>query len=602
MRARSTLAERSADPPAVRAALERRARRGSAERLAEDDPACRERARGGHRGQPVAHPAAAGRARGRSTCWPTSTTAGPPRGRRRLDELRPLEAARAPARSRPATCSASTTCSRPPARRWPTWPPTCCAAAVAPGRRRPSLAVIGMGKLGGRELNYASDIDMLFVGRRRCRRGPGGARTWPAAASGSTPTCGPRAATARSSAALDVLRGLLGAVGRAVGVPGAAQGRARSPATRARPTRFDAAADAPLWDRPFTADDLRSLRAHEGPGRGRARPPGPRRARGQAGAGRHPRHRVRGAAAPARARPGRPRPALAHHARRARPSWRAAATSTGRRRRARPTPTGSCAGRAPPAARRRAADPHPARRPRPPRRRLARVLGYRGTPDGRRHRGRSTATSPASGNACAPSTSASTSARCSTPSPAPGRAVARRGRGTALAAFGFTDAERTRQAVRELTRGLTRSSRLMQQLLPLLLDWLSAAPDPDLGLLGLRKLASGDAAHHRAGRRLPGSPRGRPPPVRCCWAPPTLLGDMLGRQPRPDRAAGRAAPPARPAPGRPAAGSARRALGWRTELGDRQQALLRWRRRHLLRHRRPRRPTARPTSTGWAPT
>jgi glutamate-ammonia-ligase adenylyltransferase len=60
-----------------------------------------------------------------------------------------------------------------------------------------------------------------------------------------------------------------------------------------------------------------------------------------------------------------------------------------------------------------------------------------------------------------------------------------------LAAFGFTDVERTRQAVRELTRGLTRASRLMQQMLPLLLDWLSSSPDPDLGLLGLRNLASG---------------------------------------------------------------------------------------------------------------
>jgi glutamate-ammonia-ligase adenylyltransferase len=60
-----------------------------------------------------------------------------------------------------------------------------------------------------------------------------------------------------------------------------------------------------------------------------------------------------------------------------------------------------------------------------------------------------------------------------------------------LAAFGFTDVGRTRQAVTELTRGLTRSSRLMQQLLPLLLDWLSESPDPDAGLLGLRHLASG---------------------------------------------------------------------------------------------------------------
>ncbi|MDQ1375409.1 MAG: [glutamine synthetase] adenylyltransferase / [glutamine synthetase]-adenylyl-L-tyrosine [Actinomycetota bacterium] len=58
-----------------------------------------------------------------------------------------------------------------------------------------------------------------------------------------------------------------------------------------------------------------------------------------------------------------------------------------------------------------------------------------------------------------------------------------------LIVFGFRDADRTRQALRELTGGLTRTSRLMQQMLPLLLGWLSEAPDPDLGLLGLRSLA-----------------------------------------------------------------------------------------------------------------
>lgn len=58
-----------------------------------------------------------------------------------------------------------------------------------------------------------------------------------------------------------------------------------------------------------------------------------------------------------------------------------------------------------------------------------------------------------------------------------------------LAAFGFTDASRTRQAVVELTRGFSRVSTLMQRTLPLLLDWLSEAPDPDGGLLGLRTLA-----------------------------------------------------------------------------------------------------------------
>ena len=63
-----------------------------------------------------------------------------------------------------------------------------------------------------------------------------------------------------------------------------------------------------------------------------------------------------------------------------------------------------------------------------------------------------------------------------------------------LHAFGFRDVDRTRDAVAELTRGLTRSSRLMQQVLPLLLRWLADSPDPDAGLLGLRVLASGPAA------------------------------------------------------------------------------------------------------------
>ena len=70
-------------------------------------------------------------------------------------------------------------------------------------------------------------------------------------------------------------------------------------------------------------------------------------------------------------------------------------------------------------------------------------------------------------------------------------AVARR-----LAAFGFGDTQRTRAAVEELAGGLTRVSRLMGQLLPLLLDWLSVTPDPDLGLLGLRTLVV--RSHHRA--------------------------------------------------------------------------------------------------------
>lgn len=62
---------------------------------------------------------------------------------------------------------------------------------------------------------------------------------------------------------------------------------------------------------------------------------------------------------------------------------------------------------------------------------------------------------------------------------------------TLLTAFGFRDASRTRSAVEELTLGLARSSQLMRQMLPLLLEWLSDTPDPDEGLLGLRNLFRG---------------------------------------------------------------------------------------------------------------
>lgn len=67
-----------------------------------------------------------------------------------------------------------------------------------------------------------------------------------------------------------------------------------------------------------------------------------------------------------------------------------------------------------------------------------------------------------------------------------------------LAAFGFTDSAATRDAVSELTGGLSRRSRLMRQLLPLMLRWLSESPDPDLGLSQLRLLV-GSAPDHVVG-------------------------------------------------------------------------------------------------------
>ena len=39
----------------------------------------------------------------------------------------------------------------------------CIAVALEIAEPGVSMAVIGMGKLGGRELNYASDVDVIFV-------------------------------------------------------------------------------------------------------------------------------------------------------------------------------------------------------------------------------------------------------------------------------------------------------------------------------------------------------------------------------------------------------------------------------------------------------
>ncbi|MEA3217243.1 MAG: [glutamine synthetase] adenylyltransferase / [glutamine synthetase]-adenylyl-L-tyrosine, partial [Acidimicrobiia bacterium] len=63
--------------------------------------------------------------------------------------------------------------------------------------------------------------------------------------------------------------------------------------------------------------------------------------------------------------------------------------------------------------------------------------------------------------------------------------------GEQLAALGYRDSDATRAAVAELTAGLSRNARQFQALMPLLLQWFSATPSPDLGLLQLRTVADG---------------------------------------------------------------------------------------------------------------
>ena len=147
-----------------------------------------------------------------------------------------------------------------------------------------------------------------------------------------------------------------------------------------------------------------------------------------------------------------------------------------------------------------------------------------------------------------------------------------------LSAFGFIDAKRTQAAVRELTRGLNRSSRLMQQLLPLLLDWLSGAPDPDLGLLMVRNLLDND----RNSRTLAEAFRDSPATAQalCTLAGTSrMLGEILQRNPdlvsrldRPDRLLTR--------PREALLASADNAVQWREERDDRQETLQRWNQRN----------------------
>jgi glutamate-ammonia-ligase adenylyltransferase len=150
-----------------------------------------------------------------------------------------------------------------------------------------------------------------------------------------------------------------------------------------------------------------------------------------------------------------------------------------------------------------------------------------------------------------------------------------------LSAFGFAEADRTRRTLRQLTRGLTRSSRLMHQMLPLVLDWLSKSPDPDLGLLGLGNLVAradqvpGLVATFRespeAARRL------------CLLLGTSRLFHRAIEQ-HPDTLMDLADDEVlRPRPRSALMASASAALEWRADVEDRREALARFKRAELLR-------------------
>ena len=120
----------------------------------------------------------------------------------------------------------------------------------------------------------------------------------------------------------------------------------------------------------------------------------------------------------------------------------------------------------------------------------------------------------------------------------------------------------------------------MQQLLPLVLDWLSTTPDPDQGLLSLRHLASGPERVTPLVNAFRESPEAA---QRLCQVLGTsrLLGEILARNPDlierlPD------ADRLGTKPRGELIEASTAAIGWREERSQRQEALRRWRARNLL--------------------
>jgi glutamate-ammonia-ligase adenylyltransferase len=435
------------------------------------------------------------------------------------------------------------------------------------------LAVIGMGKLGGRELNYASDVDVLFVGTGDARPVLDVARTCFRVDADLRPE-GRDGPLVRSLASYEAywdrwahtweFQALL----KARPVAG----------DRALGATFATAAAERVWTRPFGADELRQVRSMKA----KAEAALARRGlldrevkRGRGGI-----RDVEFAVQLLQLVHGRHDPALRS------PTTLAALEEL------------ASAGYVDPADAAALADAyrflrtvehrlqlaeaqqvHAVPRAAEPRTVLARVMGYRDGPeqtalarfdaDLRRHQ--ATVRSIHERLFFRPLLEAFTGTLPMAP-----EAVQ-----TRLAAFGFADAERTRQALTELTRGLTRSSRLMQQMLALLLGWLSESPDPDLGLLGLRTLATGP---HRASQ-LVSTFRESPEAARRLSL---LLGTsrlfISGLEHQPDLIADLGSDDAMAPRGRAVlCQRAAAALAWRGDADERRRALQRFTRAEVLR-------------------
>jgi glutamate-ammonia-ligase adenylyltransferase len=151
-----------------------------------------------------------------------------------------------------------------------------------------------------------------------------------------------------------------------------------------------------------------------------------------------------------------------------------------------------------------------------------------------------------------------------------------------LAAFGFADAEHTRAALRELTGGFSRTSRVLQEMLPVILDWLSTAPDPDLGLLQLRRLAEGPTRSQALAVTFRDS-TGAAERVCRILGSSRFLGDSLFHQPAFLETLGDDDALVRERTREELVEAALETLQWRSDVDQRRAGLRRFKRREFLR-------------------
>ena len=151
-----------------------------------------------------------------------------------------------------------------------------------------------------------------------------------------------------------------------------------------------------------------------------------------------------------------------------------------------------------------------------------------------------------------------------------------------LAAFGFVDTDHTRTALREFTSGFSRTTRVLQELLPVILDWLSTTPDPDLGLLQLRRLSEGPTRSSALALTFRDS-TGAAQRVCRLLGSSRLLGDGLFHQPGFIEVLGDDDELAREHTSDELVDAAMETLQWRVDVDQRRAGLRRFKRREFLR-------------------